>query len=94
MKLKKHKDTIFKSFRENKKEMKRQDYCMKRDAKWAEYWTPEKQREYMKQQEWAFSCRISGIGEFFADNPILLEMHRQKFFQEWERKNPIENSNT
>ena len=57
MKLKKHKDTIFKSFRDNKKEMKRQDYCMERDAKWAAFWTPEKQREWRKQAEWAPSCR-------------------------------------
>ena len=83
------KDTIFKSFRENKKEMKRQDYCMKRDAEWAEFWTPEKQREQRKQLEWAASCRLSGFGDFCAGNPILLKMHRQMFYTEWERNNPI-----
>ena len=83
------KDTIFKSFRENKKEMKRQDYCMKRDAEWAKKWTPEMIRDYRRQREWAFGCRISGFGDFCADNPILLEMHKQIFFAKWERNNPI-----
>ena len=89
MKLKKHKDTIFKSFRDNKKEMKRQDYCMERDAKWAAIWTPEKQREWRKQTEWAASCRLGGFGDFCGDNTVLLELHRQMFFEEWERNHPI-----
>jgi len=37
----------------------------------------------------AYSCRISGFGDFCADNLILLEMHRQMFFAEWERNHPI-----
>ena len=89
MKLKKHKDTIFKSFRDNKKEMKRQDYCMERDAKWAAIWTPERRREWRKQAEWAASCRLGGFGDFCGDNTVLLELHRQMFFEEWERKHPI-----
>ena len=89
MKLKKHKDTIFKSFRDNKKEMKRQDYCMERDAKWAAIWTPEKQSERRKQLAWAASCRLGGFGDFCGDNTVLLELHRQLFFEEWERNNPI-----
>ena len=89
MKLKKHKDTIFKSFRDNKKEMKRQDYCMERDAKWAAIWTPEKQRERRKQLAWAASCRLGGFGDFCGDNTVLLELHRQLFFEEWESNNPI-----
>ena len=93
MKLKKHKDTIFKSFRDNKKEMKRQDYCMERDAKWAEYWNSpeaiEGRRQWRKQAEWAASCRLGGFGDFCGDNTVLLELHRQLFFEEWERNHPI-----
>ena len=90
MNLKKHKESVFKSFRENKKEIKRAE----KDRKWNVWWdSPEQvegRRQLKKHMDWAAICRLGGLGDYCAkyDKPEMLEAHRQLHSLQWEQENP------
>ena len=90
MTLKKHRESVFKSFRENKKEIKRAE----KDIKWKEWFNSPEQvegrRQMKKHTEWAAICRLGGIGDYCAkyDKPEMLEAHRQLHSLQWEQENP------
>ena len=90
MTLKKHRESVFKSFRGNKKEIKR----AKKDIKFREWFNSPEQvegrRQMKKHMEWAAICRLGGIGDYCAkyDKPEMLEAHKQLHSLQWEQENP------
>ena len=90
MTLKKHRESVFKSFRGNKKEIKRAE----KDIKWKEWFNSPEQvegrRQMKKHMEWAAICRLGGIGDYCAkyDKPEMLEAHKQLHSLQWEQENP------
>ena len=90
MTLKKHREAVFKSFRGNKKEIKRAE----KDRKWNVWWdSPEQaegRRQMRKRMDWAAICRMGGLGDLCAkyDKPELLELHKQLHSLQWEQENP------
>jgi len=90
MTLKKHRESVFKSFRENKKEIKRAE----KDIKWKEWFNSPEQvegrRQMKKHMDWAAICRLGGLGDLCAkyDKPELLELHKQLHSLQWEQENP------
>ena len=88
MTLKKHRESVFKSFRGNKKEIKRAE----KDIKWKEWFNSPEQvegrRQMQKHMDWAAECRLGGLGDYCAkyDKPEMLEALRQLHSLQWELK--------
>ena len=90
MNFKKHQESVFKSFRENKKEIK----AAEKNRKLKEWFnSPEQIERRREQQKWLDFCyhsRMGGLGDYCAkyDKPEMLEAHRQLHSLQWEQENP------
>ena len=90
MNLKKHKESVFKSFRENKKEIKAAEKNKKRKEWWNSIEQIERLREQQKWLDFCYHSRMGGLGDYCAkyDKSEMLEAHRQLHSLQWEQANP------
>jgi len=93
MNLKKHKESVFKSFRENKKEIKAAEKNRKYRKLKEWFNSPEqieRRREQQKWEEFCYHSRMGGLGDYCAkyDKSEMLEAHRQLHSLQWEQANP------
>ena len=90
MNLKKHRESVFKSFRGNKKEINRAEQSRAIREWWDSPEQVEGRRQLKKHMDWAAICRLGGLGDYCAkyDKPEMLEAHRQLHSLQWEQENP------
>ena len=90
MNLKKHKESVFKSFRGNKKEINRAEQSKAIREWWDSSEQVEGRRQLKKHMDWAAICRLGGLGDYCAryDKPEMLELHKQLHSLQWEQENP------
>ena len=90
MTLKKHRESVFKSFRGNKKEIK----AAEKNRKLKEWFnSPEQIERRREQQKWLKFCyhsRMGGLGDYCIkyDKPEMLEALWQLHSLQWEQANP------
>jgi hypothetical protein len=89
MNLKKHRESVFKSFRGNKKEIK----AAEKNRKLKEWFnSPEQIERRREQQKWLKFCyhsRMGGLGDYCIkyDKPEMLEALWQLHSLQWEQEN-------
>ena len=90
MNLKKHRESVFKSFRGNKKEINRAEQSRAIREWWDSPEQVEGRRQLKKHMDWAAICRLGGLGDYCAkyDKPEMLEVHKQLHSLQWEQENP------
>ena len=90
MNLKKHRESVFKSFRGNKKEINRAEQSRAIREWWDSSEQVEGRRQLKKHMDWAAICRLGGLGDYCAkyDKPEMLEVHKQLHSLQWEQENP------
>ena len=90
MTLKKHRESVFKSFRGNKKEINRAEQSRPIREWWDSPEQVEGRRQLKKHMDWAAICRLGGLGDYCAkyDKPEMLEVHKQLHSLQWEQENP------
>ena len=90
MTLKKHRESVFKSFRGNKKEINRAEQSRAIREWWDSPEQVEGRRQLKKHMDWAAICRLGGLGDYCAkyDKPEMLEAHKQLHSLQWEQENP------
>jgi len=90
MNLKKHRESVFKSFRGNKKEINRAEQSKAIREWWDSPEQVEGRRQLKKHMDWAAICRLGGLGDYCAkyDKPEMLEAHKQLHSLQWEQENP------
>ena len=90
MNLKKHRESVFKSFRGNPKEIK----AAEKNRKLKEWFnSPEQIERRREQQKWLKFCyhsRMGGLGDYCIkyDKPKMLEALWQLHSLQWEQANP------
>ena len=90
MNLKKHRESVFKSFRENPKEIK----AAEKNRKLKEWFNSPEQvegrRERKKWLEFCYHSRMGGLGDYCIkyDKPKMLEALWQLHSLQWEQENP------
>ena len=84
------KQSVCKSFRGNKKEIKRAEERRMINEWWDSPEQVEGRRQLKKHMDWAAICRMGGLGDLCAkyDKPEMLELHKQLHSLQWEQENP------